>query len=42
MFYDDGFTIISIVSVILGCIIMSLKLIFNLKCRELKVVVFVH
>ena len=36
MFYDDGFTIISIVSVILGCIIMSLKLIFNLKCRELK------
>ena len=36
MFYDDGVTILTILSVVLGCLIMSIKLVFQLKCKELK------
>ena len=36
MFYDDGVTILTILSVVLGCLIMSIKFVFQLKCKELK------
>ena len=35
-FYDDGVTIITLTTIILGCFAMTIKLIFQLKCRELK------
>ena len=31
-FYNDGVTIISLVTIILGCLIMSLKVLFKSKC----------
>ena len=31
-FYNDGVTIISIITIILGCTIMSLKILFRSKC----------
>ena len=36
MFYDESGFVITVVSIVLACVIMSLKLVFNLKCRELK------
>ena len=33
-FYKDGFTIITLSSIILGCLGMSLKLIFKSKCTS--------
>ena len=35
-FYNDGITIISLTTIILACLIMTLKLIFNLKCNQVK------
>ena len=35
-FYNDGITILSLTTIILGCLIMTLKLILNLKCSEIK------
>ena len=31
-FYNDGVTIISLVTIILGCLVMSLKVLFKSKC----------
>ena len=31
-FYNDGVTIVSLVTIVLGCIIMSLKVLFKSKC----------
>ena len=36
MFYDESGFVITVVSIVLGCLIMSIKLVFQLKCRELK------
>ena len=35
-FYDDGVTIVTLTTIILGCFAMTIKLLFQLKCRELK------
>ena len=35
-FYDDGITIITLSTLFLGFLGMTIKLIFQLKCRELK------
>ena len=35
-FYDDGVTIITLSTLFLGFLGMTIKLIFQLKCRELK------
>ena len=35
-FYNDGITILSLSTLILGFFIMVLKLILNLKCRQIK------
>ena len=31
-FYNDGVTIVSLVTIVLGCVIMSLKVLFKSKC----------
>ena len=31
-FYNDGVTIVSLVTIVLGCFIMSLKVLFKSKC----------
>ena len=31
-FYNDGVTIVSLVTIVLGCIIASLKILFKSKC----------
>lgn len=31
-FYNDGVTIVSLVTIVLGCLIMSLKVLFKSKC----------
>ena len=36
MFYDESGFVITVVSIFFGCIIMSIKLVFQLKCKELK------
>lgn len=36
-FYDDGVTIISLVTIVLGCIITSLKLLFKSKCTSVSI-----
>lgn len=36
-FYNDGVTIISLVTIILGCLIMSLKVLFKSKCISVSV-----
>ena len=33
-FYKDGVTIITIISVVLGCLIMTLKVLFKSKCSS--------
>ena len=33
-FYNDGITIISITTIILGCLVMSLKILFKSKCQD--------
>ena len=33
-FYNDGVTIISITTIILGCLVMSLKILFKSKCKD--------
>ena len=33
-FYNDGVTIITIISIILGCLVMSLKILFKSKCID--------
>ena len=33
-FYKDGVTIITIVSIVLGCFVMSLKILFKSKCSS--------
>ena len=35
-FYDDNVTIVTLSTLILGFLGMTIKLIFQLKCRELK------
>ena len=35
-FYNDGITVISLTTIILAFLIMTLKLIFNLKCNQIK------
>ena len=36
-FYDNGVTIITIVSITLGCIIMVLKILFKSKCVDVSI-----
>ena len=36
-FYNDGVTIISITTIILGCLVMSLKILFKSKCKNINV-----
>ena len=36
-FYNDGVTIISITTIILGCLVMSLKILFKSKCKDVNV-----
>ena len=36
-FYNDGVTIISLVTIILGCLIMSLKILFKSKCKTVNI-----
>ena len=36
-FYSDGVTIISITTIILGCLVMSLKILFKSKCKDINV-----
>ena len=36
-FYNDGVTIISITTIILGCLVMSLKILFKSKCKDINV-----
>ena len=31
-FYNDGVTIVSLVTIVLGCVIISLKVLFKSKC----------
>ena len=36
-FYNDGVTIVSLVTIVLGCLIMSLKVLFKSKCISVSV-----
>ena len=36
-FYNDGITIITITTIILGCLVMSLKILFKSKCKDINV-----
>ena len=36
-FYDNGITIITIISITLGCIIMVLKILFKSKCVDVSI-----
>ena len=36
-FYNDGVTIISITTIILGCLVMSLKILFKSKCKNIDI-----
>ena len=36
-FYKDGVTIITIISIILGCLIMTLKVLFKSKCSNVSI-----
>ena len=36
-FYNDGVTIISITTIILGCLVMSLKILFKSKCKDVNI-----
>ena len=36
-FYNDGVTIISLVTIILGCLVMSLKVLFKSKCISVSI-----
>ena len=36
-FYNDGVTIISLVTIILGCLIASLKILFKSKCISVSI-----
>ena len=36
-FYNDGITIISITTIILGCLVMSLKILFKSKCKDIDI-----
>ena len=36
-FYDNGVTIITIISIILACLITSLKIIFKSKCTDVSI-----
>ena len=36
-FYNDGVTIISITTIILGCLVMSLKIFFKSKCKNIDI-----
>ena len=36
-FYDNGVTIITIISILLGCIIMTLKILFKSKCVDVSI-----
>ena len=36
-FYNDGVTIITIISIILGCLVMSLKILFKSKCTDVSI-----
>ena len=33
MFYNDCVTIISLVTILLGCLVMSIKILFKSKCK---------
>ena len=36
-FYNYGVTIISITTIILGCLVMSLKILFKSKCKDINI-----
>ena len=36
-FYNYGVTIISIKTIILGCLVMSLKILFKSKCKDINI-----
>ena len=36
-FYNDGVTIITLVTIILGCLIASLKILFKSKCHSVSI-----
>ena len=36
-FYNDGVTIISITTIILSCLVMSLKILFKSKCKDIDI-----
>ena len=36
-FYENGVTIIAIITVVLGCIIMTLKVLFKSKCVDVSI-----
>ena len=36
-FYNDGVTIISITTIILGCLVMSLKILFKSKFKDVNI-----
>ena len=36
-FYNDGVTIISITTIVLGCLVMSLKILFKSKCKNIDI-----
>ena len=36
-FYNDGVTIISIITLFFGCLVMSLKILFKSKCKDVNV-----
>ena len=36
-FYNDGITIITITTIILGCLVMSLKILFKSKCKDVNI-----
>ena len=36
-FYNDGVTIVSITTIILGCLVMSLKILFKSKCIDVNI-----
>ena len=36
-FYNDGVTIISITTIILGCLVMSLNVLFKSKCKNIDI-----
>ena len=36
-FYNDGVTIISLVTIILGCLVMTIKILFKSKCKTVNI-----